>query len=151
MWRSFINWFIRLSSLVVVAKARYSASTEERDTILCFFAFEDINASLMNMQKLVVHFWESMHDVQSTSLNAFKYRKSTWTESKCVCRGWATCWLNLCTAKVMFGRETVRCRSLPMRHLYADGSESISPESDWSFRLGCMGKSVGLEVENYLK
>ena len=60
-----------MSSLVVVARAQYSASAEERGTLVCFFAFQGISVSPMNMQKSVVDFRESMHDVQSASLNAF--------------------------------------------------------------------------------
>ncbi|KAA0062062.1 ty1-copia retrotransposon protein [Cucumis melo var. makuwa] len=51
MYRSFINCFIQVSSLVVVARARYSAFTEDRETIDCYFTFQDIKASPMNMQK----------------------------------------------------------------------------------------------------
>ena len=71
MYRSFINCFIQVSSLVVVARARYSAFTEDRETIDCYFTFQDIKASPMNMQKPMVDFRESIHDAQSASLNVF--------------------------------------------------------------------------------
>lgn len=67
----FVNCLIHISSLVVAASARYFASIDVQETMICFFAFHDIKASPMNMQKTGSDFWESMHDAQSASLKTF--------------------------------------------------------------------------------
>lgn len=44
--KSFSSWCNHMISDVLAAKARYSASVEDRDTMLCFFAFHDTKACI---------------------------------------------------------------------------------------------------------
>lgn len=55
----------------VAAKARYSASAEDLDTVLYFLAFHDTSASPRNTQKPVVDFLVSEHEAQSASEKPF--------------------------------------------------------------------------------
>lgn len=61
---------IQGSSLAVAAKARYSTSAEDREIVVCFLAFQDIDESPRKMQKPVVDFRVSGQDPQSASENA---------------------------------------------------------------------------------
>lgn len=47
---------IHTSSLVIIARARYSALVEVLDMIDCFLALQDIKDSPRNMQKIVIDF-----------------------------------------------------------------------------------------------
>lgn len=60
-------------SLVVTAKARYSASATEREMVVYFFAFQEIKESPRNMQKPMINFLESGHPAQSTSEKPFSW------------------------------------------------------------------------------
>lgn len=55
---------------MVAASARYSVSVEDRDTVGCRLAFQEISDSPMKMQKLVVDFIMTAHEPQSASEKA---------------------------------------------------------------------------------
>lgn len=55
----------QINSLVVAARARYSASADERETVVYFFAFHDTRDSPRKMQKPVVDLRVSKHEPQS--------------------------------------------------------------------------------------
>lgn len=54
--KSLRSWIMHKTSLVVVANARYSASVEERDMVICFLVFQEIRASPWKTQKPVTDF-----------------------------------------------------------------------------------------------
>jgi len=53
-----------------VAKARYSASEDDLETVLCFLVFQDIKESPRKMQKPVVEWRVVIQEAQSESLKA---------------------------------------------------------------------------------
>jgi len=53
---------------VVEARARYSASEEDLETVLCFFAFHEMKELPIKKQYLVMDHRESMQLPQSASL-----------------------------------------------------------------------------------
>ena len=59
-------------SLVTLAKARYSASAEERATVVCFFDFQEIKASPKKTQYPEVDFLVSTQFPQSASAYAVR-------------------------------------------------------------------------------
>lgn len=61
---------IHRTSLLVVAKARYSASVEDLEMVSCFLVFHDIRDSPRKTQKPVTDFHVSAYAAQSTSENA---------------------------------------------------------------------------------
>lgn len=61
-WKSFSNWHSQTNSLVVEAKALYLASTEDRETVVCFLAFQETKESPINMQKPVTDFLVSKQE-----------------------------------------------------------------------------------------
>lgn len=56
------SWDIQITSQVVAAKARYSASAEEWDKLIYFLAFQDKKESPKNMQKPAVDLRESTQE-----------------------------------------------------------------------------------------
>jgi hypothetical protein len=42
IWMSQSSWWIQASSAAVIARARYSASVEERETVCCFLEAQEI-------------------------------------------------------------------------------------------------------------
>ena len=67
MPKSRSNCGIHRSSLVVMAKARYSTSAEEQAMVDYFLAFQEIEESLRKTQKLVTNFLASRQEAQSAS------------------------------------------------------------------------------------
>lgn len=65
-----------MSSQLVKAMARYSASAEERETVVCFFDFHEINESPRKMQKPVTDLLVSAQPAQSQSVKAFKMKRA---------------------------------------------------------------------------
>ncbi|KAL4588648.1 hypothetical protein LXL04_001540 [Taraxacum kok-saghyz] len=61
---------IHITSLVVAPIALYSASVDERETIVCFLDFHEMSESLKKIQKPVTELRVSLHPAQSESLNA---------------------------------------------------------------------------------
>lgn len=59
IWKSRNSCVIHIISLIVTARARYSASAEELDTMGCFLARHDKRESPRKMQKPVIDFRES--------------------------------------------------------------------------------------------
>ena len=53
------NWWSQSISLVVEAKALYSASIEDQATVVCFLDFQETRDSPRNMQKHVTDLQES--------------------------------------------------------------------------------------------
>lgn len=62
MQRSLNNWHNQISSLVVAARAWYSASADKRETVDCFLDFQEINESPRKIQKPVMDLLESQPD-----------------------------------------------------------------------------------------
>jgi len=54
-----------------VARARYLASGEERETVVCFLDFQEIREVPRSMQRPVVDRLVIGHEAQSESLKAF--------------------------------------------------------------------------------
>jgi len=52
--RSWSKYVSHCNSQVVAARALYSTSDEERETVLCFLVFQDINDAPRKMQKPMV-------------------------------------------------------------------------------------------------
>ena len=61
------------NSKVTLAIAWYSASADERDTMLCFFDFHKISDSPRNTQKPLVDLFVSLQVAQSESTKAFSW------------------------------------------------------------------------------
>jgi hypothetical protein len=61
IWRSANSCFNQVISQQVEAIALYSASAEERDTIVCFFVFQDIGELPRSMQYPVIERRVSLH------------------------------------------------------------------------------------------
>ena len=61
------NRLSQITSLETEERARYSASAEDLDTVVCFFYFHDIKASPRNTQELDVDLCVSKHPPQSAS------------------------------------------------------------------------------------
>lgn len=59
-------------SLVVLAKARYSASAEDREVVDCFFDFQETNESPRKTQKPVTERLVSGQEAQSASQKAWR-------------------------------------------------------------------------------
>ena len=65
---------VHVSSTDVDARARYSNSTLERDTIGCFLALQDMQLPPMNTQNLVVDRLVMGDPAESASLNPYRSR-----------------------------------------------------------------------------
>ena len=63
-----------MSSTLVDAKAQYSASALERDTVDCFLAFQDMQFPPMDTQNPVVDHIVMGHPAQSASLYPYRSR-----------------------------------------------------------------------------
>lgn len=72
IWKSLSKTSNQTISQKVWAKARYSASANERDTVACFLDFQLIKESPIKTQKLVTDLRVSGQAAQSESLKAFK-------------------------------------------------------------------------------
>ena len=59
-----------MSSLVTAATTRYLASVDERETIVCFLDFHEINDSPKKTQNPVTDLRVSTHPAQSKPLKA---------------------------------------------------------------------------------
>lgn len=70
------------SSQTVKARARYSDSKDDRETVGCFLDFHEIGESPRKIQNLVIDFFVSMREVQSTSLNALSWREDEEEKNK---------------------------------------------------------------------
>jgi hypothetical protein len=68
IWRSANSCFNQVISLQV--EAIYYASAEERDTVVCFFVFQDIGELPISIQYPVTERRVSLHRAQSASQNA---------------------------------------------------------------------------------
>ena len=64
-------YFNQVISQQVIAIERYSASTLDRDTVLCFLVFQEINELSRNMKYLVTNCQVSRHLAQSALQKAF--------------------------------------------------------------------------------
>lgn len=86
MWKSFSKCYNQKSSLVVAAKALYSTSANDQETIVCFLAFQEIKEPARKMQKAVIDLLESLHDSQSASKKAVSHNEEE-EERKMPCPG----------------------------------------------------------------
>ena len=62
IWKSCKSYLIQINSLIVAAKARYSALAEDRATVVCFLAFQEIKDSPKKMQNPVTKRLKSVDD-----------------------------------------------------------------------------------------
>lgn len=58
IWKSRRSWCIQTSSLVVDAKALYSASADDLEIMVCFLALQEISESPRSTQNPVINFLE---------------------------------------------------------------------------------------------
>ena len=69
-------------SLVVAAKALYSASADDLEMVGCFLDFQEIRESPKKMQNPVTDFLESAQVAQSASENARNWKEEDVGKSK---------------------------------------------------------------------
>ena len=69
IFRSASEYFSHMTSQVVEARALYSTSTEDLETMDCFFDFQDIKLWSKNMQYPVIDFLVSLQSPQTESQN----------------------------------------------------------------------------------
>lgn len=71
--KSLLNCVSHSTLLVVVARALYSASVDDREMIICFFVFHETKAFPRKTQKPVTDFCVSAHAAQSASEKALSW------------------------------------------------------------------------------
>ena len=72
----------QMISLVVAAKALYSASAEDLEMVGCFFDFQEMSESPKKMQNLVTDFLESAQVAQYASENARNWKEEEARKNK---------------------------------------------------------------------
>ena len=80
------NCLIQSNSLVVAAKARYSASADEREMVDCLLDFHDTKESLRKTQTPETDLHESGQEAQSASEKAVSFKEER-EEKKGPCPG----------------------------------------------------------------
>ena len=116
----------QINSLAAVAIARYSASADDFDTVVCFLDFQEIRDSPKKTQSPVMERRESWHVPQSASEKALScrsevagyrspnpgwdlmYRSRWWAAWRWVSLGAAMNWLSVVTKKVISMRVIVK-------------------------------------------
>lgn len=133
--KSFSRYINHMISQLVWAKAQYSASTDERETVACFFDFQLTKEFPLNIQNPITDLLVSRQVAQSKSLKAlrckrdwlekkmpcpmepFRYFRILWAAYRWVCAGLSVNWLRIFTVYVIYGLVIDRQISRPINLL----------------------------------